>query len=123
MLFLVQYLDSDFDVVYVNTMSPSQQRFNISSPRGEWQRQLIQDFPSEKEAIIKFFNMANKITTYDFSLSVIIVKVLPLWFVRVCDRLGLIQLFSPFFFMQSKGTLDKVIKVGYLFAQMLNHSF
>ena len=44
MLFLVQYLDSDFDVVYVNTMSPSQQRFNISSPRGEWQRHFDSRF-------------------------------------------------------------------------------
>ena len=92
-------------------MSPAQKRFNISSPRGEWQRQLIQDFPSEKEAIMNFINMADKITTYNFFLSMAVVKVLPIWFVRFCDRLGLIRLFIPFFADHKKGTLDQVVKV------------
>ena len=92
-------------------MSPAQRRFNISSPRGEWQKQLIQDFPSEKEAIMKFFNMSDKITTYNFFLSMAFVKVLPLWIVEMCDRLGLIGLFSHFFAANKKGTLDQVVKV------------
>ena len=105
-------IESDFDVVYLNAMSPSQKRYNIPSPRGELQRQLIQDFPSEKEAIIKFFDMSDKITTNSGTSLMVAVKVLPLWFVRFCDQLGLIELISPFYAANKKGTLDQVVKVN-----------
>ena len=40
-----------------------------------------------------------------------VVKVLPLWLVKMCDRLGLIRLFSPFFAANKLGTLKQVVKV------------
>ena len=90
---------------------PSQRRFNIGSPRGEWQRQMIQDFPQEKEAINKFFNMADKITNFESGQWVTMVKVLPLWLVRICHRVGLFRFFSPFFALNEMGTVNEVVKV------------
>jgi len=95
-------------VVYLDAWSPSQRRFNIASPRGEWQRQLIQDFPQEKEAIDQFFNVADEIKILQW---LAIVKVLPLWLVRMCHRVGLFRFFSPFFALNEMGTLNDVVKV------------
>ena len=95
-------------------MSPAQKRFNIPSPSSEWKRQLIQDFPSEKEAIIKFFKMADKITTFNGVLPLLAIKVFPLWLVKTCDRLGLIRFFSPFFAGNKKETLGQVVEVKIL---------
>jgi hypothetical protein len=87
-----------------------ERRFNIASPRGEWQKQLLQDFPNEKESIYHFFNMADKITTFETSLSMGVVKILPVWLVRLCDRLGLLALFSNFFYFNKR--LGDVVQVN-----------
>ena len=68
---------------------------------------------------MKFFEMSDKITTVDTILSMAFVKVVPLWFVRVCDRLGLIRFFSPFFAANKLGTLDQVVKVKFSLAQVV----
>ena len=83
-------------------MSPAQKRYNIPSPSSEWQKQLIQDFPSEKEAIIKFFNMADEFPTFKAIFWYVFFKVMPLWFIR---------LFNPFLVAKKMRNLDKVVKV------------
>lgn len=103
--------DSDFDVVYTNAMSPLQRRFNISSPRGKWQEQLVQDFPNEKAAIMKFFDMAGKITRLNATMWMIALKIMPFWFVNLCDKLGIIRFFSPFFAFNHKRTLQDIVNV------------
>ena len=37
----------------------SQRKYNIPSGRGVWKKQLIEQFPDEKKAIEKFFQMNN----------------------------------------------------------------
>ena len=55
--------------------------------------------------------MADKITTFDTIQRLTIVKVLPLWLVRMCYRVGLFRFFSPFFALNEMGTLNDVVKV------------
>ena len=89
----------------------SQRRFNIASPRGEWQKQLLQDFPDEKESIYRFFNLADKITTFETALSMAAVKILPIWLVRLCDWFGILTFFSNFFYFNKNRSLDDIVKV------------
>ena len=89
--------------------SPQQRRYNIPSGRGVWKKQLLQQFPDETEAIEKFFNLVDRITKAKNAF--VIVKILPIWIVRLCDKLGLLNLFSDFFAFGHR-TLKDVVEVG-----------
>jgi hypothetical protein len=78
----------------MGAMSDSQRQYAIPSGKDAWLKRLEEDFPSEKVAINWFFSMLNKVTMRDYITSLTIVKTLPLWVVRFCDRFGLFGLYS-----------------------------
>ena len=89
-------------------MSPSQREYNVPSGRDVWKNQLIETFPEEKEAIENFFQMVRKASRS--TKSWVMVKVLPIWLVKVMSFIGLSRWFSDFFSLGSH-TLQDIVEV------------
>lgn len=100
-------LDSNFDRLIVDAMSPTQREYNIPSGRGVWKKQLIEQFPDERKAIETFFSMVHRIRKQ--TKAWIIVKIVPIWLVNLISILGLPRFLSDFFALGSR-TLKDVIE-------------
>lgn len=86
----------------------SKRRFSIPSGRNAFRDDLIERFPEEEKAILKFFSMVERVRKQ--TKAMVLVKILPLWLVRWLNRLRLPYFLSDFFALGSK-TVKEVVEV------------
>lgn len=101
-------LENNYDRVIVDVMSPTQREYSIPSGRGVWKKQLIERFPEERKAIETFFSMVNRVSRH--TKGWIMVKVLPIWLVKLVSLFGLPRFLSDFYALGGR-TLKDVIEV------------
>lgn len=84
-------LDPDYDVVSIGYGDDNRQ-YSVPTGQANWAAALKERFPGEEVAIDRFFELVNRhksATTWQA-----LVKMLPLWFAKICIRTGLISLVS-----------------------------
>jgi len=99
-------LDDNFDVLIMDSLSPEQRSYNIPSGRGVWHKQLIEDFPKERAAIDRFFQLVQQASKDTRSLA--LVKVLPRWLVNWANRFGITSRLSSYFALAKRSTQEVV---------------
>ena len=94
----------------MDSLSPEQRSYNIPSGRGVWHKQLIEDFPKERAAIDRFFQLVQQASKDTRSLA--LVKVLPQWLVNWANRFGITSRLSSYFALAKRST-QEVVEVYY----------
>jgi hypothetical protein len=102
--------DTIFDTLVIDAGTPNQRKYSIPSGKGVWKKQMLQQFPDETKAIETFFQMVERASSG--TKAFVIVKILPIWIVRWCNRFGLFKLFSDFFSLGNRRLKD-VIEVNF----------
>ena len=95
----------------VEAGTPRQRQYSIPSGKGVWKKQLLEQFPAETKAIETFFQMVDRVSSG--TKAFVIVKILPIWLVRWCNRFGLLKLFSDFFSLSNRRLKDVVEVILY----------
>ncbi|CAH1238000.1 RETSAT [Branchiostoma lanceolatum] len=96
-------LDSSFDIVTIQH-DDKQIQVPIKSTEAEHQKTLLEHFPNEEKAIKEFFRLCS---VYTGTLTgFILMKTLPLWFVKLLIRAGLVNRLTSFFHYMSLSTRD-----------------
>ena len=86
----------------------SKRRFSIPSGPNAFRDELIERFPEEEKAILKFFSMVGRVRKQTKAFALI--KILPLWLVRFLNMLRLPYFLSDFFSLGRK-TVKEVVEV------------
>jgi len=100
-------LDNNFDVLVMDSLLPEQRVYNVPSGKDAWKKQLKEQFPDEKQAIDRFFDLVQQ-ASYD-TQSFAMVKILPLWMVNLANLLGITYWFSSYFSLGRK-TVKEVVE-------------
>jgi all-trans-retinol 13,14-reductase len=100
--------DGDLDSLITNNMSPSQQQYNIPTGPDVFKNQLIERFPNERKAIETYFTMVKRAHSPLSIVSLLAVKLLPLWFVNLLNLPGLSYRLSDFFALSRRSVKDIV---------------
>jgi all-trans-retinol 13,14-reductase len=90
-------------------MSPKQREYNIPSGLGVWKKHLIELFPEEQKAIETYFSMVNRVNRQ--MKGWVLVKVLPIWLVKLISMFGLSRFLSDFYSWDGS-TLNDIIEVN-----------
>nr|CAH0101002.1 unnamed protein product [Daphnia galeata] len=100
-------LEKNFVRVIVDVMSPKQREYNIPSGLGVWKKHLIELFPEEQKAIETYFSMINRVNRQ--IKGWVLVKVLPIWLVKLISMFGLSRFLSEFYLWDGS-TLKDIIE-------------
>eukprot|EP00731_Ephydatia_muelleri_P018758 Em0011g798a len=86
-------LEHVLDTVVIGD-SANQVKYPVGSGQDEFKNMLIGQFPSDKEAIVQFFALVDRLKSVAFGY--VVLKLLPLWFSRFLIRSGLaVKIFPP----------------------------
>jgi len=100
-------LDNNFDVLIMDSLLPEQREYGVPSGKDAWKKQLLKQFPDEEQAINRFFDLVQQ-ASYD-TLSFAMVKMLPLWVVKLANTFGITYWFSTYFSLGRK-TVKEVVE-------------
>ena len=103
-------IDNNFDVLIMDSLLPEKREYNIPSGKGAWKKQLMEQFPYEKQAIDRFFDLVQQ-ASYD-TQSFAMVKILPLWIVKLANLLGITYWLSSYFSL-GRQTVKQVVEVNF----------
>lgn len=100
------------DVIIGGSEDPEKRKtFPIPSGRGKLMESLIRSFPEEEKGIRKYFDILKQIRKS--MLYIVLLKVLPMWLVRLLISSSLLQRFVPYlgYFRRSlSDVLNELVK-------------
>lgn len=94
----------------MDSLLPEQREYGVPSGKDAWKKQLLKQFPDEEQAINRFFDLVQQ-ASYD-TLSFAMVKMLPLWVVKLANTFGITYWFSTYFSLGRK-TVKEVVEVNF----------